>query len=161
MPDKARLIAQAGSSEETPLVHHLKRLEGLIFVCLGLLLYFSVIPEQTETISYGWLRPDTVPNLMAIVLALCGVWMTILPAARQDRERPRQMLVASFYTGVIALGVYCMSLWGFLIVSPFLSLAIMLALGERRLLWLSIGVAGLPALIWFGVDILLGRSLPA
>ncbi len=139
---------------------HTKRIEGLIFAALGLLLFFVVIPAHTETIDYGWLRPDTVPNLMAVVLFLCGVWMSFLPPAHEQTEDPHQIFRTAFYLGVIAFGVFCISVFGFLVMSPFLSLAIMLLIGERRWLWLAIGVAGMPAFIWFAVEILLDRPLP-
>ncbi|WP_322867491.1 tripartite tricarboxylate transporter TctB family protein [Aquicoccus sp. G2-2] len=136
-----------------------KRIEGLLFVGFGLLLYFIVIPRQTDSFDYGWLKPDTVPNAMAAVLFLCGIWLALFPTGH-EREDPRQTLQAAMYMGVIALGVFIVSLFGFLYVAPFLALVIMVLIGERRWFWLLLGVAGVPTLIWFAVEVLLHRPLP-
>ena len=64
------------------------------------------------------------------------------------------------YLTVMALGLFAMSHFGFVIVAPFLALAIMLLFGERRPFWLALGCVGMPAIIWLLVVQILERSLP-
>jgi putative tricarboxylic transport membrane protein len=136
-----------------------KHLEGLLFMALGLLLFFVVIPQNVETVDYGRLKPATVPYVMAVVLFAAGLWLVVFPKGH-EREDSAQMARVAMYLGVIALAVYAISLFGFLYVGPVLALIIMLLIGERRPLWLLGGVAGVPAMIWFAVEILLSRPLP-
>jgi len=65
-----------------------------------------------------------------------------------------------YYIAIIAVGVAAISNFGFLKVSPVLSLALMLSMGERRWVWLISGAAGVPFAIWLVVVVFLGRLLP-
>lgn len=136
-----------------------KRIEGLLIAALGVALYTYIIPHHTETVEYGWLKPHTVPNVVAVVLMLCGVDLALRPP-KQEQEDPVQMARALMYLGVVSAGVLAIAWVGFLDVAPVLALVLMLLIGERRPLWLLAGVAGVPAFIWFCVEILLQRPLP-
>lgn len=135
------------------------RLLGLFFAIFGLLLLVAVIPWQTEVVDYGWMRPETLPEGMAIVIAVSGLILAIRPQGAVTFER-RRALRAAVYLGLVAAGVWLVSLFGFEAVAPAMALTIMLLIGERRPLWLTLGVAGIPFLIWLSVAVLLGRPLP-
>ncbi len=64
------------------------------------------------------------------------------------------------YFAVIALALFAISRFGFVVASAFLALAIMLIFGERRPVWLALGSVGMPAAIWFLVVQVLERPLP-
>lgn len=135
------------------------RLLGLCFTGFGLLLLFIVIPRHTEVVGYGWMRPQTLPNAMAIVIAAAGAVLALRPRGAVDFEW-RRAARAALYLALLAVGVYLISLYGFELVAPLLALAMMVLIGERRPLWLAIGAAGVPFVIWLVVPVLLGRSLP-
>lgn len=135
------------------------RLSGLFFAILGLLLLFVIIPRHTEVVGYGWTRPQTLPNAMAIVICVSGLVLALRPRGAVAFEW-RKAARASLYLGLVAAGVYLVSLFGFEVVAPLLALAMMLLIGERRPLWLAIGAAGIPFAIWLAVPILLDRPLP-
>lgn len=135
------------------------RISGTLFLVLGLALYFFINPNFIETVDGGNLAPSTFPNILAIVLALCGAILLFKPTSQQVPEL-RSVLVTSTYVALLIVGLYAMSIYGFEYIAPVLALAIMFAIGERRPLWLGIGVIAMPALIWFLVTVVLGRSLP-
>lgn len=135
------------------------RLLGLFFAVFGLLLLLLVIPYHTETIDYGWMRPRTLPNAMALVMVISGLALALRPRGAIDFE-PRRAGRAALYLALIAAGVWLISLFGFEVVAPLLALALMLLIGERRPLWLALGVAGVPLVIWLAVPVLLDRPLP-
>ena len=137
----------------------LSRCSGLFFVTFGLLLYFVVIPYDTETVDYGWVRPQTVPNAMAWIITIAGVVQVIQPTGAISADIAR-IGRAVLHLLIVAGGILAISQFGFRLVSPFLALAIMLAVGERRPVWLALGAIGIPVLIWFVVAVLLGRPLP-
>lgn len=135
------------------------RISGTFFLVLGLALYFIINPNYIETVDGGNLAPSTFPNILAIVLAVCGAILLFKPTTQQVPDL-RSLIVTSAYVALLVVGLYSMSKFGFEYVAPFLALAIMLAIGERRPFWLGVGVVAMPALIWFLVTVVLGRSLP-
>lgn len=135
------------------------RISGAFFVLLAMALYFYVIPTFVEQAEDGNIAPATMPNLVAIVMGLCGVVVMIRPTAHETPDL-RLMARAALFAGVIALAIYAMSWVGFVYVAPVFALILMGMIGERRLLWLLIGAAGMPGLIWFLVTQVLDRVLP-
>lgn len=135
------------------------RISGLFFLLLGLAMYFWVNPNYIESVDSRNLSPDTMPNILSIILALCGALLILKPTDEQIRN-PILMAKTGLYVGLLVAGIYAMSLFGFEYVAPFLALAIMWLLGERRPLWLVLGVIVMPAVIWFLVTQVLGRALP-
>ncbi len=132
---------------------------GLFFACFGLLLLFVVIPRQTEVIAYGWMRPQSLPNATAIVIAAAGAFLALRPQGGVDFEW-RQAGGAALYLGLVAAGVFLIALFGFVVVAPLIALAVMLLAGERRPAWLALGAAGIPFVIWLAATVLLDRPLP-
>lgn len=137
----------------------LNRSSGLFFVAFGIVLYFVVIPYDTEPVDYGWVRPQSVPNAMAWIIAIAGLVQLIRPRGGISADIAR-MSRAALHLLIVACGVLAISQFGFRLVSPLLALTIMLTVGERRPVWLVLGVIGIPVLIWFVVAVLLGRPLP-
>lgn len=135
------------------------RISGLFFLLLGLAMYFWVNPNYIESVDSRNLSPDTMPNILSIILALCGALLILKPTDEKIRN-PILMAKTALYVGLLIAGIYAMSLFGFEYVAPFLALAIMWLLGERRPLWLILGVIVMPAVIWFLVTQVLGRALP-
>ena len=137
----------------------LNRLSGLFFILLGLALFFFVIPYDTEIVSYGWVRPQSVPNAMAWIMIIAGLIHFIHPTGTTDLH-PRKAALALFYLLILIASVFLIARFGFEFVAPVFALALMLIIGERQPLWLGIGVIGIPLLIWFVVSVLLERPLP-
>lgn len=135
------------------------RISGAFFLLLGLALYFVVIPAQVETPEGGNLAPQTVPNFISFVLIICSACLIVRPTDHETRGA-RSLVLGGAYAGVLALCIFVMSRFGFEMVAPFMSLAIMLMIGERRPLWLLGGAILMPLLIWFLVTYPLGRALP-
>ena len=137
----------------------LNRISGLIVVIIGIILYFWLIPLHTESGDYGWLKPTTLPNVTAIIVLVAGMVHFIFPTGKAEFDLAFSGRVGLFFL-VGVFGLYLMSIFGFIIVAPILVMALMLMVGERRLLWLSTGIVALPGLIWFLVGVLLNRPLP-
>ena len=135
------------------------RIAALIVVTLGLVLLFVIFPIAIEDIDDGSIRPDVLPNTLAGFLAACGILLALKPGEPTTRD-PRELMMVLLYLAIMALGLFAMSHFGFVIVAPFLALTIMMLFGERRLGWLALGCVGMPAAIWFLVAHLLERPLP-
>lgn len=135
------------------------RLSGAFFLLFGLAMYFVIVPAQVETTDGGNLDPNTVPNYICVIVAMCGALLVLKPTERQTPDL-RTFFLAGTYAAVLAAGIYAMSLFGFEYVAPVLSFAIMVMIGERRPLWLIGGAVLMPLLIWFLVTYPLGRALP-
>ena len=135
------------------------RLSGALFLVFGLVLYFLIIPTYVEVAEGGNLSPNTMPNIIAIILALGGAFLMLKPTDHRTQNL-RAFAVTGAYILVLALGIYAMSWFGFEYVAPPLALVIMWMIGERRPAWLVAGVVVMPALIWFLVIHALGRALP-
>ena len=137
----------------------LDRLSGLAVAGFGAVLLLWVIPGQVEPVDYGWIRPETLPNLAAGGLLLLG----LLQAANGGGEAClplRPTVRALLYLGYTAVAVWAMGRLGFVWVAPAMVLLLMLWIGERRPLWLGLGAAAVPAVVWGVVVGLLGRTLP-
>ena len=135
------------------------RVSGAFFLLFGLAAYFLVIPAYVEQAEGGNIAPDTLPNAVAIVIAACGFLLVVRPTPQRLPDW-RYFAVTGAYVLVLAVAIYAMSWVGFIYVAPCLALAVMVMLGERRPLWLAFGAAGMPALIWVFVTIILDRALP-
>ena len=135
------------------------RVSGAFFFLFGLALYFLVIPGYVETVEGSNLAPKTVPNYIAVIIAVCGALLVIKPTDHRTQS-PRAFLVTGAYARVLAIGIYGMSLFGFEYVAPVMAFAIMWMIGERRPLWLGAGTIVMPFIIWFVVTYPLGRALP-
>lgn len=135
------------------------RVLGLFFVLLGAALYALIIPWQADDADYGWLKPRTLPQILAVVIGLCGVAMALRPPG-DARPGNRHWGRAALFTAVLVGGLAMMRLTGFAIAAPPMALALMLLARERRPRWLASGAIAMPVLIWFVVAILLERPLP-
>jgi|TARA_B110000467_G_C18299462_1_gene470284 hypothetical protein len=61
---------------------------------------------------------------------------------------------------VLRLGIWFISQVGLVWAGPAVAIALMVLMGECRRLWLLMGGAATPAVIWLLVDVLLDRNLP-
>lgn len=135
------------------------RLTGGFFLFAGLAMVFFVIPAYVEDAQGGNLSPKTMPTIVAWIIAICGGLLVLKPTNHQAPDA-RFFAQAFAYVVVLGVAIYAMTLVGFLYVAPVLALIIMLMIGERRPLWLGLGVVVMPAAIWFLVTQLLERALP-
>ena len=135
------------------------RITGAFFALLGLFLYFVFIPSSVEQIESVWLAPDTFPNFLSILLTGFGAALIIFPS-EQRPPNTAEVAKVGLYVVILTIGYYAIAQIGYVYIAPLIALAIMLILGERRLLWLATGVVLMPAIIWFAIVILLDRSLP-
>ena len=123
------------------------------------MMFFYQIPTQIETVTFGAIRPKTMPQILSVLIGVFGAVLMIKPADGSDlRQVPwgRTGLIVA----ILVAGLWLIAQVGFVTVSPALALVLMLVMGERRAFWLCIGAAAMPALIWFCVTILLQRPLP-
>ena len=135
------------------------RVSGAFFMLLGLAMYFYVIPNHVEAVDDGNIPPSTMPNIISLILALSGAVLLLKPTDFQMRD-PALMAKTGLYVALLIAGIFAISWFGFEYVAPVLAFAIMWLIGERRPLWLTLGVIIIPAIIWFMVTQLLGRGLP-
>lgn len=135
------------------------RIAGLLIFSLGLFVYAVLIPWQVETVEYGAMHPETMPKIIAVILAISGLVLMVRPGPAITTIHMRWIRMAMF-VAVLFAGLFALTRFGFIYTAPPLALAIMLMIGERRPLWLSLGTAGMPLLIWFAVAYLLERPLP-
>ena len=137
----------------------LNRLSGLLAILFGLILFFWIIPSQTETVDTGWLKPHTLPDAVALFICALGLIHFIVPTGEAQIDWGLSLRIGLFVLITLA-GLYLMSLVGFLIAAPVLMAVLMLMIGERRILWLIMGIVFLPGVIWLAVEVLLHRPLP-
>lgn len=135
------------------------RLSGAFFLLFGLAMYFVVIPGYVEQTDGRNLAPSTMPNVVALVIAVCGGLLVLKPTTHQAPDA-RYFAISTAFVAILAGGIYAISWVGFEYVASPLALVIMLMIGERRPLWLLAGAAVMPAAIWFLVTQLLERALP-
>ncbi|MGC6453262.1 MAG: tripartite tricarboxylate transporter TctB family protein [Candidatus Puniceispirillaceae bacterium] len=161
------------------------RLSGMIVLLVALAMIFVVIPAHVETAEGGVIQPATFPYALCWLLAACGAWLLVIPGTQEgpaDRGEDRdghdvegvadrgghdapslvqyvQYGRASVHVALLAAGVAAMGRFGFIVVAPFLALAIMLLIGERRPGWLALGAGAVPAMVWVFVVQILGRPL--
>lgn len=136
-----------------------ERMPGILLACLGLVLYFHLIPGQTEVIEYGWTKPQTIPNVAAWIIAVGGAAIAAVPPPF-PKVHVIQFGRGLFFLAIMAAGLALIANLGFIFSAPVLALTIMLLVGERRLSWLVGGSVIMPFVIWLMVEILLGRNLP-
>jgi putative tricarboxylic transport membrane protein len=135
------------------------RITGAFIAATGLVLYFFVIPNSVETVDSGWLLPQTMPNLLVLLLTAMGAILVVKPANHQIQP-VKQFVMCGIYLGLISAGLLAMSYIGFMVIGPIIALAIMGLIGERRPFWLILGAAGIPAVIWVILVWFLERGLP-
>lgn len=137
----------------------LNRMSGLVVAIMGFVLLLWIIPHQTEIADFGWLKPATLPKVTSIVIIIAGLIQFILPTGEAEFDVKLSLRVGLFFV-ISVIGLYLMSLIGFIIATPILLLIIMVMIKERRPFWLAAGILILPASIWFCVDFLLNKPLP-
>jgi putative tricarboxylic transport membrane protein len=137
----------------------LNRISGIVAAVFGIVLFFWIIPRYTEPVDYGWLRPTTLPNITAIVIILSSIIHILFPSGKAEFDVQPAMRAGLFFVISLA-GLFLMRHVGFLIAAPLLVMVLMLLIGERRPLWLCVGIALVPLGIWSSVELLLKRPLP-
>jgi len=134
-------------------------MSGLVVAVAGVILLSWIIPNHTEIADSGWLKPATLPQITSIIIIIAGAIHFVFPTGKAEFDVGFSKRVGLFFV-ISTIGLYLMSLIGFILAAPLLVLVIMIMIGERRPLWLASGIILLPALIWFCVDFLLNRPLP-
>jgi putative tricarboxylic transport membrane protein len=137
----------------------LNRMSGFAVFIVGIVIYFWIIPYQTETMDSGWLKPTTLPRITAVIMIISGVIHFISPTGKADFDVRFSLRVGLFFV-TSAIGLYLMGKFGFEFIAPTLILVIMILIGERRPVWLISGIVLLPLAIWCCVHLLLNKPLP-
>lgn len=132
---------------------------GLFFVMFGAALYGFLIPFDTETVGSGWVLPDTLPNFAALTMIAAGLLQAATPAGATAVDAGG-MLRAGMYLALAAGALVAMDKIGFLVAAPVYALTQMWAIGERRPLWLGVGVLAVPGIVWILAAGVLDRPLP-
>lgn len=135
------------------------RLSGLAIALAGLVLLAVIIPANTETVGYGWIRPQTIPDACAIALAIFGFAQLAFPTGSVFLRRS-EILRVGLFAAVAFCAVWLIGKVGFIAGAPVFAASLMLLVGERRPSWLLVGCVALPATIWIAVVPLLDRTLP-
>lgn len=134
------------------------RMSGIVVSLFGIVLLLLIIPNQTEPVDYGWLKPATLPSIAAIIIVLGGVLHAIFPRGELALDFSSALRALVFFV-IGILGLWLMTV-NYMIAAPFLMLVLMWVIGERRWQWLFVGVVLLPGSFWFFIDYLLKRPLP-
>jgi putative tricarboxylic transport membrane protein len=135
------------------------RISGIVVAIFGALLVFWIIPQHTETVDYGWLRPATLPIITTVIVILTSIIHILLPSGKVDFDMSLALRAGLIY--LISLsGLFLIHLAGFLVAAPILMAALMLVIGERRPLWLITGIVLIPLAMWSAIELLLKRPLP-
>jgi putative tricarboxylic transport membrane protein len=137
----------------------INRLSGLAVAVFGLLLLVWLIPVHVEEASYGWLRPQTLPQICAVGLIGLGLWLAARPGGAVQIDGTEAALCA-LVAGLAAGALWAMGRFGFLVTAPVFAALLVAIIGERRWYWALTGILGAPALIWLVVQVLLQRPLP-
>ena len=135
------------------------RLSASFFIFLGLSLIYVIFPVEIESLDYGWVRPQTLPNICALLLIIFGIVQFIFPKGKVVLEF-EQILWSGVFVSAAFIAVFGFHKFGFIYTAPIFALSIMLLIGEKRILWLLLGVFLIPFLILLIVEQLLGRLLP-
>ncbi|OWU85830.1 hypothetical protein ATO6_02705 [Oceanicola sp. 22II-s10i] len=125
----------------------------------GAALILWIMPAHTETVSSGWITPQTLPRACGIALIGLGLWLAVFPGGKVEIDGKEAALCA-LVAAVSAAGVWGMGRFGFLFVAPVLAATLVAIIGERRWPWIVAGIAAAPVSIWLLVPVLLGRPLP-
>ncbi|MBW1997361.1 MAG: tripartite tricarboxylate transporter TctB family protein [Deltaproteobacteria bacterium] len=137
----------------------LNRMSGIVVAVIGLVLLFWIIPRHTETVDYAWLRPATLPIITAVIALISSIVHIIFPSGTAEFD-VQLALRAGLYFVISLLALFLMHILGFLVGAPFLVMALMLLVGERRPLWLITGVVVIPLVMWSFIVLLLDHPLP-
>ena len=135
------------------------RLSASFVIFLGLSLIYFIFPVEIESLDYGWVRPQTLPNICALLLIIFGIVQFIFPKGKVVLEF-EQILWSGVFVLAAFIAVFGFHYLGFIYTAPIFALSIMLLIGEKRILWLLLGVFLIPFLILLIVEQLLGRLLP-
>ena len=135
------------------------RLSASFFIFLGLAFIYFIFPIEIEKLDYGWVRPQTLPNICAFLLIIFGIVQFIFPKGKVVLEF-EQILWSGVFVLAAFIAVFGFHYLGFIYTAPIFALSIMFLLGEKRILWLLLGVFLIPFLILLIVEQLLGRLLP-
>tara|TARA_B100000686_G_scaffold338670_1_gene411521 strand:+ start:372 stop:791 length:420 start_codon:yes stop_codon:yes gene_type:complete len=135
------------------------RLSASFVIFLGLSLIYFIFPVEIESLDYGWVRPQTLPNICALLLIIFGIVQFIFPKGKVVLEF-EQILWSGVFVSAAFIAVFGFHKFGFIYTAPIFAVSIMLLIGEKRILWLLLGVFLIPFLILLIVEQLLGRLLP-
>ena len=135
------------------------RLSASFVIFLGLSLIYFIFPVEIESLDYGWVRPQTLPNICALLLIIFGIVQFIFPKGKVVLEF-EQILWSGIFVSAAFIAVFGFHKFGFIYTAPIFAVSIMLLIGEKRILWLLLGVFLIPFLILLIVEQLLGRLLP-
>jgi putative tricarboxylic transport membrane protein len=137
----------------------LNRISGLLIAIAGAILYFWIIPDQTESSNFGWLKPSTLPDILSIIMVFLGLLHFCFPTGKAEMDG-KILLRLIFIFVLCVASVFLMNFVGFIYIAPILVLIIMILIGERRPLWLFSSIILVPASLWIIVVFVLERSLP-
>lgn len=137
----------------------LNRALGLVTALFGAILILGIIPAQAEDIVRGAVSPRDFPTFAAGIMVVFGLVQAIYPTG-ENRYELAEMGRAALVVGAGLLTLLLMTRFGYIAAAPALAAALMLFAGERRPLWLAVGVVAMPGVIWTLFEAVLRRPLP-
>lgn len=135
------------------------RLSGLAILAFGAVLLLWIIPAHTETVSYGWMRPQTLPSACAWALIALGAVQALTSGGPERLDAGEAALVFGL-AALSAAAIWGFGAVGFLVTAPIFAAALVIFVRERRIGWAVAAILGAPAAIWVIVTLLLNRPLP-
>lgn len=139
--------------------NQINRLSGIGVALFGAALLVWVIPGHTETVSYGWMRPATLPQICAVALVVLGAVLGLRPVGPVAVDRVEAGVVV-LVAVLSAVAIWALGRVGFAISAPVFAAVLVAVIGERRWAWALAGIMGAPILIWLVVQVILNRPLP-
>lgn len=137
----------------------LGRILGAASAVIGAGFLFGLVPWQTEVVPAVGLVPRSFPSFAAVLVIVTGLAQWAKPTGSAIFEGDR-ILKAVYVVAACLFATMVLDVIGYLFTAPILVGAIMLLSGERRWFWYIIGLAVMPAFIWFIFEIVLRRPLP-
>lgn len=135
------------------------RMAGLAVAGFGTALLVWLIPAHTEAVGYGWMRPQTLPQICGALLVPLGLWLALRPGGAVALDAG-EAAICALVAALSAAAIWAMGRFGFLVTAPVFAALLVAVIGERRWVWIAAGVLVAPAVIWLVVPVLLGRPLP-
>jgi hypothetical protein len=112
----------------------IERILGIVFICLGLVLLFVIIPWQIKDVGADFPTPRSFPNIIAGCLSILGILLFLSGFRKIGKED---------------LKIYTLSKKEARLVSISLGLLILYVIGLSFLPYIPVTMAVLGLMIWF------------
>jgi len=81
------------------------RLSASFVILFGLSLVYFIFPIEIEKLDYGWVRPQTLPNICSFLLIIFGLVQLVFPRGKVDIQFNQMLHIGDHQINDI-LGAY-------------------------------------------------------